>query len=211
MTPPKESEPALAAPGIGELLSTPRSSLSGPREFRRYRDRPLSHVHLEVDLAPKPKDPSGVPPLERLAGFLKERKIVEPGTMIMLAGAALHAVASRGFRRVDHWEVSPGGWLPPPQAGKDSKAGEPVGALLDALQSDAGSSIAAARSFSARLSAPSGDRVDVAVRRVHRERRHSLSVDLWGSWTKASVEDLEDAITERLPVMSSTITRFQYS
>jgi hypothetical protein len=210
MAPPKESEPALAAPGVEGLLATPKPSLTGPREFRRYRDRPLGHVHLELDLAPKPKDPTGVGPLEKLEGFLKERKVTERGTMIRLAGATLHAFASRGFRRVDHWEVTPGGWLPPPGARKDSKAAEPVGELMDVLKSGAMASVASARSFSARLSDPPGDRADVTIRRVHRERRHSLTVDLWGSWTKATVEDLEGSISERLPVVRSTVTKFRF-
>lgn len=210
MVPLKESEPALAAPGIGELLSTPKQALSGPRSSPRGRNRPYSHVRLEVDLMPEPPNPVGVPPLERLAGLLNEKKIVERGTLILMAAATLHALAARRFRRVDHWEVSPGGWLPPPLPGKDPDASEPVGELLTTLESGAWSSVGSARSFSARLSDLSGARVDVTIRRIHRERRHALTLDLWGSWTKEAVRDLEGSMSQRLPVRRSRITKFQY-
>jgi hypothetical protein len=149
--------------------------------------------------------------MERLAGFLTERKVVEKGTLILMAAATLHALASRRFRRVDHWEVSPGGWLPPPRPGKGPEGEEPVGYLLDALESGAWSAVGDARSFSARLSDLSGGRVDVVVRRVHSGRRHALSLDLWGSWTKETVDDLVGSISKRLPVVRSTMTKFQYA
>ncbi|MGA9838857.1 MAG: hypothetical protein WBF81_01260 [Thermoplasmata archaeon] len=211
MVPLRESEPALAAPGVGQLLATPPGTSTGPRSNRRSRNRPYSHVHLEIDLDPRPTDPTGVPPLEQLAGFLNERKIVERGTLILIAGATLHALAAQRFRRVDHWEVAPGGWLPPPSPGKDPEADEPVGELLEALRSGAWTKVGSARSFSARLSNLSGGRIDVTVRRVHRARRHSISLDLWGNWTKATVEDLEGSISTRLPVVRNTMTKFRYA
>jgi len=211
MTRPKEPVPALSAPGIGTANSLLKPPTTGPRSSRRHRNRPYSHVHLEIDLAPTPPAPGGDPLLERLAGFLKERQITEKGTLILLAGAALHALASRRFRRVDHWEVSPGGWLPPPRAGTDPESDEPVGHLLEALESDASAPVGSARSFSASLSDLSGGQVDLVVRRIHSERRHALSMDLRGSWTKETIEDLEGAVAQRLPVIHSTMTKFQYA
>ncbi|HEY6238571.1 MAG TPA: hypothetical protein VIZ68_05240 [Thermoplasmata archaeon] len=211
MAPPKEPEPALVAPGIGASNSILRPATAGPRSSRRHRNRPYSHVHLEVDLAPSLPDPPGEALRERWARFLAEGKVVERGTLILMAAATLHALASRRFRRVDHWEVSPGGWLPPPRPGEGPGAEGPVGHLLDALESGAWSSAGGARSFSARLSDLSGGRVDVIVRRVHRGRRHALSLDLWGSWTKETVDDLVGSISKRLPVVRSTMTKFQYA
>ena len=200
MTPGKEPEPALAAPGI-EDLGTPRLRPgSGPRSSRRARNRSYRHVHLELDLAPGTPDPAGIPLLERLAALLRERRIVEKGTLVLMAAATLHALASQRFRRVDHWEVTPGGWLPPPRAGT-SPYSEPVGDLLTALESGAWPSVGSARTFAARLSDLSGARVDVVVRRIHRERRHALMLDLWGAWTPAAVKDLTGAISSRLPVV----------
>jgi hypothetical protein len=209
MAPDKETEPALAAPGIGELLATPQPSLIGPRSLRRRRGRVFNHVQFEFDLAPTPTNSAGVPLLERLAQRLKERRIVEHGTLVQLAAATLHALSSQGFRRVDHWEIVPGGWLPLPAQLKDPGAQEPVGDLLELLESGAWSSIASARSFSARMSDFSGGRADVIVRRVHR-LRHALTLKLWRTMTKDQVEDLKEAIDKRLPVSRATMTRFGY-
>jgi hypothetical protein len=211
MAPHKEPEPALAAPGIGGPNSIEGPGVLGPRSARRSRNRSYSHVHLEVDLAPEAKDPAGVAPLERLAEWLNAKQIVEQGTLIVLAAATLHALSSRRFRRVDRWEVSPGGWLPPRSPGKDSDAAEPVGELLKALENDAGASVGSARSFSARLSDLAGGQVDVTVRREHGGLAHAMTLDLRGNWTKAAVKDLTGALSERLPVLRTTMTKFQYA
>jgi hypothetical protein len=209
MTPEKETEPALAAPGIGELLATPQQSLTGPRSLRRRRGRMFHHVQFEFDLAPKPTNTAGVPLLERLAQSIKERRIVEKGSLVQMAAATLHALSSLGFRRVDHWEIEPGGWLPLPTQRKDPAAEEPVGDLLEILENGTWPSIASARSFSARMSDFSGGRADVIVRRVHRFR-HALTLKVWRTMTKGQVEDLKGAIDARLPVSRSTKIRFGY-
>ncbi|MCI4327538.1 MAG: hypothetical protein L3K16_07910 [Thermoplasmata archaeon] len=206
----KEPEPALAAPGLIGPFSIEKPPGIGPRSARRSRARSYRHVHLEVDLAPQPRDPKGVPALVRLSGLLKERRIVEQGTLIVLAAATLHALSARRFRRVDHWEVSPGGWLPPPRPSESPDGSEPVGDLIEALEGGGWEPVAIARSFSVRVSDLSGGRVDVTIRRIHRERRHALSLDLWGSWTKATVKDLQGSLAERLPVDQVTMTKFQY-
>jgi hypothetical protein len=211
MTRHKEPEPALAAPGIGGPNSIEGPGVSGPRSARRSRNRSYSHVHLEVDLAPEPKAPTGAAPLERLSEWLSSKKIVEQGTLIVLAAATLHALSARGFRRVEQWEVSPGGWLPPPRPGRDPEAEEPVGHLLKALEAADGSSIAAADTFSAGLSDHGGGHVDVIVRRVHSGRGHAMTLDLRGDWSPAAVKDLTGALSERLPVLRSTMTKFQYT
>jgi hypothetical protein len=211
MVPRREPEAALAAPGVENLLSTPPPSLSRSRSIRAHPNIPYSHVQLEFALASEPPVTAGAPLLERLARLVGERKIVERGGLIVLAGGALHALAARGFRRVDHWELSPGGWLPPPRPGTDPEVEEPVGHLLKALENGAWSSVGSARAFSARLSDFSGARADVVVRRVHRERRPALTIDLWGSWKKAAVRDVEGSIGERLPVVRSTMTKFRYA
>jgi hypothetical protein len=210
MTPPKEPEPALAAPGVGELLATPQPSISGPRVGRRARNRSYSHVRLEVELEVGAAIPAGDPLLERLLTFLAERKAVEQGTLIMLTAATLHALSAQRFRRVDHWESSPGGWLPPPGPEKSPDGEEPVGHLLATLERGAWTSVRSARSFSARLSDLSGARVDVTVRRLRGARGYSLTLNLWGSWTSATVRDLEGALASRLPVVHSTMTKFRY-
>ena len=149
--------------------------------------------------------------LERLAGMLREREVIEKGTIVLLAGGALHALAARRFRLVNHWEIVPGGWLPPPIVGRKAETDEPVGHLVEALEGENGPKIGSARSFSARLADGSGNAIDMIVRRVHRERRHAMSLDLWGSWTPESVKDVEGSVAQRLPVMKSEMTKFQYA
>jgi hypothetical protein len=211
MAPNPEPIPALAAPGIGGPNSILNPPWAGPRAPRRARHRSYQHLQLQIDLAPTAPTAAGDPLIERLATLLQERKIVEKGTLLLLAGESLHALSSRGFRRVDHWEVSPGGWLPPPKPGTDPEKEEPVSHLLTALESDPGNSAATARSFSARLSDFSGGRVDLVVRRIHRQRGHALSLDLWGVWTPSAVQAVVAAIGERLPLARSTVTKFQYA
>lgn len=211
MSPPKEPGPALSAPGVPELLTPPGQMLSGPRENRRTRSRPYRHAHVEIDLAAEPQDPAGVPLLERLAALLKERKVVEKGSLIMMTAALLHALAARQFHRVSHWEVVPGGELPLPPGRTDDQPGEPVGDLIDALEGGGWSKVGKARSFSVQLSGPSGARADVTIRRVHRERRHAVTLDLRGTWTKATVQDVVDSIASRLPVAHSAMTKFMFA
>jgi len=56
-----------------------------------------------------------------------------------------------------------------------------------------------------------GNRADVVVRRVHRQGRHALSIDLWGSWTKETVNELTGSLAARLPVARTTLTKYQYA
>jgi hypothetical protein len=149
---------------------------------------------------------------KRLEAALAERRIVENADLVWLTARTLHALAARQFRRVDHWEVAPGGWLPPPELGSArSNAAEPVRQLLAALESGRGPSLARVRSISLRVSDLHRNHADVTVRRVHRQRRHALSVDLWGSWTKETIGELVGALAERLPIERTTMTRYQYA
>ena len=212
MTPPGPSQIPLSAPGLIGPNSILNPPWSGPRAARRARDRPFSHAHLEVDLKLGPGRSADLPLGQRLESFLAARKIVENADLVWLTARTLHAMASRRFRRVDHWEVTPGGWLPPPEF-KSARADKPeaVGQLLGALESPLGPSVAKARSFSVRLSDLQGNRVDIVVRRVHRQRRHTLSIDLWGSWTQETITALTGALAERLPVARTTLTSHQFA
>ncbi|MFY9717440.1 MAG: hypothetical protein WAK40_05845 [Thermoplasmata archaeon] len=85
-----------------------------------------------------------------------------------------------------------------------------MGQLLNALEGETTSSFAAARSFSIRTSDLHGNRIDVTIRRVPRFRRHALSIDLWGRWTKATVQEIAGALAERMPVLSTVVTKHMY-
>jgi hypothetical protein len=203
---------ALAAPGLIGPVSIIKQPTDGPRSNRRRRNRPYSHVHLEVDLLAGTDGGPEPSRLERWRQMLSQREVVESSDLVLLTVGMLHALSACRFRRVDHWEIVPGGWLPPPSAHESGRGvGEPVGLLLGALQTDSGAPVSRARSFSVRLSDRGGNHVDVVIRRVHRERRHALTLDLWGLWTKGTVNDLKGALSERLPVRQVTQTKHQYA
>lgn len=210
MTSRRTSPIAASAPdliGPTSILEWP-TSLTPSRRARRAR--PFAHVRLEVDLTPEVVREPAVPVLRQVEAFLREREVVEVGDLLRLTARLLHALASAGFSRVDHWEVEPGGWLPLPEPGHTTLA-EPVGHLLRALQSDAWNRIAGARAFSLRLSGTVPFRADAVVRRVHRERVPSLSLDLRGKVAPTQVQDLVGAMRERLPVLRSRIAAYSYA
>jgi hypothetical protein len=208
MTPPRP--PALSAPDVIGPTSILQQPISGPRSARRSKNRPYRHIHLEFDLvrAAGAASPPGV--LHRLEEWLGVRKIVESADLIRLSGTLLHALSARGFRRVDHWEVVPGGWLPLPEPSARPGKDETVGHLLTALDGVATPSVAKARSFRVRLSDLQGKHLDAQVRRTHRSGRHAITLDGHGVWTRDEVEALKGALARRLPIEHSELTKFQY-
>ncbi len=204
--------PPLSAPDLIGVRGVLGPAASGPRGPRRARARPYRFARLEVELSGGlPTAGPPVPGLEALESLLKERKVAEPDGLASLAARALHALRARGVRRVDHWEIAPGGWLPLPDAagagGADAASDDD---LLTALEQARRRASAPARSFSARLSGD-GQRVDLVVRRVHRERTPAVTLELRGEWTKGSIDELRGALAARLPVGRITMTRFTYA
>ncbi|MHB8351597.1 MAG: hypothetical protein ACYDFT_02745 [Thermoplasmata archaeon] len=211
MTPPLPPPPALSAPDLIGPISILDQPISGPRSNRRARNRPYSHVHIEIDLSDPSARTDDGSLLERLETLLSERKIVEGSNIVRLAAGTLHALSARRFRWIDHWEIEPGGWLPLPVRGSGAPSSEePVGHLLVAIESGMWNPAAEALKFSVRISDRRGNHVDAIVRRVHRQRRHALSLDLRGSWTKATVDALTASLASRLPVAHATVTKIQY-
>lgn len=162
--------------------------------------RPETPVRLEVDLRHERLSHPDGGILGKIEALLREQNIEEQESLIGSTAELLHALSSVGYSRVDHWEVDPGGWLPLPE---ETHPGiiEPVGHLLRALSSDSWRPLATARRFSVRLSAGDGRRADVVVRRVHRERDHSVSLELWGHSGKPELRRLVRALEERLSVL----------
>ncbi|MGI0070632.1 MAG: hypothetical protein ACRECT_00910 [Thermoplasmata archaeon] len=201
--------PAISA----SYLTGPTSILEWPLTMtggrRSRRDRPLGHVRVEIDLRHEHLREPSVPVLRQVERLLRERSIVEPGDLLRLSAAALHGFAERGFTRVDHWEVEPGGWLPLPEPTHVSLA-EPVGHLLRALNSPAWGRLSLAREFSVRLSGHPKIRADLVVRRVHRERRHSITFDLRGTIVPRELQGLVRELRERLPILRSAVAEFGY-
>ncbi len=207
------SEPTYSSPASAPDLTGPTSIVDWPIAYagpsRRRRAPPFGLVRLEVDLRHERLEEPNVPVLRQFERFLREREVVGPADLLRLSAAALHAFSARGFSRVDHWELQPGGWLPLPEP-THASLGEPVGHLLRALASPEWSRFADAREFSVRLSGHAKARADLSVRRVHRERGHSLTVDLRGTISVSELEALVRALRERLPVLRSAVTAFEY-
>ena len=205
MSPSRTGPAPLSAPGlIGPTsIVSWAPGLAPTRKGRR--PRVFSHVRLEVDLEPERVREGGLPVLRQIEALLREREVVEVGDVLRLTAQMLHALASEGFTRVDHWEATPGGWLPLPEPTHAGKI-EPVGHLERALQSEAWRTLATARSFAVRLSGRAPLRADLTVRRVHRARSPSLSLELWGTCSTRTIHDIVGAIRTRLPVLRSRVT-----
>jgi hypothetical protein len=207
MTPPVR--PAVSAPDVVGPISIVDWPTAAAGSRRKRRSRPFAHVRLEVDLRQEHLARASIPLLTEFEQLLRERTVEEHGDLLRLSAEALHAFAQRGFTRVDHWELQPGGWLPLPEPTHASLA-EPLGHLLRALQSDAWRPSAMARTFAVRLSGPARLRADLEVRRVHRERGHSISVDLRGTVTPHDVEGVVRALRQRLPVLRSVVASYAF-
>jgi len=205
------SPPAWPSAVSAPDLTGPVSILQWPTRAtgagRRRRPRPYSHVHLEVDLAPEVVREPGLPVFRQVEALLREREVVEVGDLLRLTAGVLHAFSAVGFRNVDHWEVEPGGWLPLPEA-SHRKIEEPVGHFLRALASEDWKGLSARRAFAVRVSGLKNLRADFVARRIHRERRHSLSIDLWGTISPTFVKTLVGALHGRLQLLRATVTEF---
>lgn len=159
----------------------------------------MGRLRLDLDLVHEAYLDWKLPLLSRLESVFREAEIVEIEGLLALVARTLHALSTRGFSRVDHWEVHPGGWLPLPEPAHE-RLEEPVGHLLNALKSNAWKRVGDARSFSVRLSGPPAIRGDLVVRRVHRERGHAISLELRGRVTDRDARAIQRALRDELAV-----------
>lgn len=161
-----------------------------------------------MDLLPATERTSSLFGLHQLEELLREAEIVEEGSLLALAAGALAGFAAAGFARVDHWEVRPGGWLPLHRVPRGPQV-EPVRQFLDALRTTEWQPMSSARELAGRLSNAAGDRLEFVVRRLHRERQHTLSVVLQGRVRAADVESIAAAVKDRLPLLRARVPYFR--
>ena len=140
-----------------------------------------------------------LPLVQRFESLFREREVVEVEGLFRLVAGCLHALSRHGFDRVDHWEVHPGGWLPLPEPTHE-RLKEPVGHLLNALRSGAWKGVRQSRAFSVRLSGNGPLRADLTVRRVHRERGHSITVELRGAGAERASRGIERSLRDELVI-----------
>jgi hypothetical protein len=205
--PPRPTGPAVSAPDLTGPTSILNWPVASSGKGRKARARPYSHVHLEIDLEPDGAPPSASPIVRKLEALVREREVVESADLLGLAARLLHALSAAGFTRVAAWSFEPDVTLPSPATVRD-RTREPVGHLLDALRDSKEPRLATARSFSVTLTEPGPNRVEALLRRVHRERRHSLSLDLRGTIPEAGLKEIVTAVRERLPVRRSAVTAY---
>jgi hypothetical protein len=175
-----------------------RAALEADRSVR------LAHVRLELDVEHEGYRTGAVSFLEPLTSLLHEREIESAEDLLQMVGELFQALGSAGFKRVDHWEARPGGWLPLPEATHATLA-EPITHLERALAHPAWAAVGKAHSFAVRLSGPERLRLDVVVRRVHRERLHAVSLELWGDFHRRLVEDLVVRLHDDLPLARAEV------
>jgi len=195
-------------------LTGPVSFLRWPTAFGPSRKSPsrkvFSHIRVEVDLRHERLATRGIPVFRQLEALLREQTVVERQDLLRLTALLLHALSTCDFRTVDHWEVHPGGWLPLPEKTHRGDL-EPIGHLLRALKSDRWKTVGSAREFAVRLSGAGPNRLDATVRRVHRERGHSITVEVRGRITRRELEQLVGAVRGRLPVLRAVVTDVAYA
>lgn len=187
---------------------SPPPQVEWPGEVLGYtrdpRNESYRRVHLELDVEHERYRPPPVSLLAPLASLLREREVEDVEDLLTMTAQVLRAFSAAGYREVDHWEAQPGGWLPLPER-THARLAEPVAHLLRALADETWAPIGQARQFAARLSSHGGPRLDFVVRRLHRERVHALSVDLWGGVTRRSVEALVAQVHAQLPLVRAEV------
>jgi hypothetical protein len=176
-----------------------------PPRTRHAGQATYAHVRVEIDLGHEVLAPARLPFVSEIRAILKERNVEEEESLLDLGAALLHSLQACGYSRVDHWEVDPGGWLPLPEAVHPGLV-EPVGHLVRALASERWQELATAHALSVRLSGDGDRRVDAVLRRRHREREHSLTLDLWGRMQSYDVHRTVNALREHLSVIRAQVT-----
>lgn len=200
-----------SAPDVVGPVSILNQPVVGPRENRRRRDRPYGHVQYVLDLALQPGKPIDHPTAQSLQKTMDKKQIEAGSDFVHLVAALLHALSARRFKWIDHWEAGSAGWLPIPTH-KDGASGvESVGQLEETIASGSWAPGEKADSFSARLTDHAGGRVDLVVRAHPHLFHHSLTIDLWGKWTKSSADELIGSVASRVPVKEAKMTKYAYS
>ena len=202
-----------------------RASLKRPRPSAPRHARPASRrpgrsrpphgppgrnasARIEFELAHEAERTSSIPVIHQLEELLRETEVIESADLLRLSAQLLRGLSEAGFRRLDHWEVRPGGWLPLPGVHHHPE-GEHVAHLLVAFRTAGWEALSAAHTFAARLSSED-DRIRLAVvlDRVHRERRPALSVEMTGAFAPARVRELARDLARYLPVVHAEVREY---
>ena len=195
----------LSAPDLIGPVSIVNWPISGPSHHRKGPTRPFRHALLEIQLqSPTVQSPKNAL-LRGLEKALHAQPVVESGSFGRRVVAALHGLSSKGFRSVVHWETHPAERIGAPEEGD-----EPVSTLLASLSQEGGKGLAGAATFRAVLADTQGNRADITLRRIHREERPGIILELTGAIPPDTLHGLVGALAERLPLKSSHLVRYAY-
>ncbi len=177
-----------------------RLGLGAPDRSGRFH-----RLRLELDVAHEHYAPEPLHLLAPLTSLLHEREVEDAEDLLTLSAQVLRGLAAGGFTTVDHWEARPGGWLPLPEP-THRRLAEPLTHLLRALSNPAWAPIAGAREFAVRLSESGPRRLDVVVRRRHREQSHAVSLDLRGTVLRGAADALVGHVHAQVPLVRAEVT-----
>jgi len=195
----------LSAPDLIGPVSIVNWPISGPSHHRKGPTRPFRHALLEIELqSPTVQAPKNAL-LRGLEKALHAEPVVESGSFGRRVVAALHGLSAKGFRSVVHWETRPA-----ERIGAPGEGDEPVSTLLATLSDEGGKGLAGAAAFRAVLADTKGNRADITLRRIHREERPGIILELTGAIPPDALHGLVGALAERLPLKSSHLVRYTY-
>ena len=195
----------ISAPDLTGPVSILNWPISGPSHRRKGPALLFRHALLEIHLqSPTVEAPKNAL-LRSLAEAFHSQPVVEAGSFGHRVVAALHGLSARGFRSVVHWETHPPDRIASPGEGE-----EPISTLLTSLSKDGGPGLAGASTFRAVLADTSGNRADITLRRIHREGRPGIILEMTGSIPPAELHGLVGALVQRLPIKSSHLVRYAY-
>lgn len=197
------SPPPLAAPGLSGSSSILSQPLTRPSGHRSHRTRAYRAILVEAEVSPHAPATEQETWRHEIEEWLGARKLRSSGELLRSVAGTLHAMASIGLKWVDHWEVTPGGWLPLPRSSRGPQVSSRD--LLDAFEGDQEESLRRARALKLRLSGPTGFRVDAEIHRARLRSGTFIRLGFAGHIPSDQLSHILDALRSRLPVSRTTV------
>ncbi len=161
----------------------------------------VAPARVEVDLHHERLVTGPVGFVNALEGLVRERPVEEQLGLVELAVGLLHALSDAGYTRAERWTIDPVGWVALPEAPHRGSE-EPLAHLVRAFVEGGWKRFDPSEGFHVTALAPDGRLASAALRRFHRERGHTVTIELPGRRaTHQEGEELVKAVRSRLPVV----------